>query len=138
MLNASTLYRIASIVLVLFAAGHTLGFLKFRAPTPEGLAVREAMAKVTFSVGGRTFSYERFYIGFGLFITASLLFSAFISWYLSVLARTNPEVIGSLGWAFFLLQVASLVLSWLFFFPITAVFSGLVAFCVGWAAWLIK
>jgi hypothetical protein len=138
MMNASTLYRIASVLLVLFAAGHTFGFLKFKAPTAEGVAVREAMAKVVFSVGGRTFSYERFYVGFGLFITVSLLFSAFLSWHLSALASRNPEAIGALGWVFFVVQIASLVLSWLFFFPITAVFSGLVALCLGWAAWLVK
>jgi hypothetical protein len=137
-MNAPLLYRIASVLLVLFSAGHTLGFLKFKAPTAEGVAVREAMAKVVFSVGGKSFSYDRFYVGFGLFITVSLLFSAFLSWHLGTLAGRNPEAIGALGWAFFVVQLASLVLSWLFFFTITALFSGLVALCVGWATWLVK
>jgi hypothetical protein len=137
-MNAPLLYRIASVLLVLFAAGHTLGFLKFKAPTPEGVAVREAMANVVFSVRGKTFTYERFYVGFGLFITVSLLFSAFVAWHLSILASRNPQAIGFLGWVFFAVQLASLALSWMFFFPITAVFSGLVAVCIGWAAWLVR
>jgi hypothetical protein len=137
-MTASTLYQIASVIFVLFALGHTLGFLKFKAPTSEGVAVREAMGKVVFTVGGKPFSYERFYVGFGLVITVSLLFSAFLSWHLSTLARTNPAAIGNLGWVFFGVQVASIVLSYLYFFPITAVFSGLVAVCVGWAAWLVR
>jgi hypothetical protein len=42
-MTATLLYRISAFVLVLFAAGHTLGFLKFKAPTPEGVAVQQAM-----------------------------------------------------------------------------------------------
>jgi len=42
-MKAVTLYRIASVLLVLFAAGHTFGFLKFKPSSAEGLAVRDAM-----------------------------------------------------------------------------------------------
>lgn len=51
-MKAIMLYRIASVLLVLFAAGHTFGFLKFKPPTAEGLAVRDAMNNVHFQVGG--------------------------------------------------------------------------------------
>ncbi len=137
-MNATLLYRIASVLLVLFAAGHTVGFLKFRPPTPEAAAVREAMSNVHFPVGSSQFTYRGFYVGFGLFVTVYLLFSAFLAWHLGNLARTNPPAIGALGWAFFAVQVAILVLSWIYFFTAPIVFSGLVAACVGGAAWLVR
>ena len=137
-MSATLLYRLASILLVLFAAGHTFGFLKFKAPTPEGVAVREAMEKTVFEFRGKKYSYHGFYLGFGLFITVHLLFSAFLSWHLGTLARSHPAAIGPLGWTFCAVQVAGLVLSWMFFFPATAVFSGVVALCLAGAAWLVK
>ena len=137
-MNATTLYRIASLLLVLFAAGHTFGFLKFKPPTPEGVAVHDAMKNVRFQVRGKTFSYDGFYTGFGLVISAQLLFSAFLAWYLGSLASSNPQTIGILGWAFCAFEIACLVLSWIYFFPITVLLSVLVVVCLGWAAWLIK
>jgi hypothetical protein len=136
--SATLLYRAAAVLLVLFAAGHTYGFLKFRPPSAEGVAVHDAMQRVTFEVKGKSYSYDGFYTGFGLFISASYLFSAFLAWYLGGLAASQPQAIGALGWAFFAVQVVSLVLSWLYFFPPTVILSALVAICLGWAAWLAR
>ncbi len=130
------LYRVAAVVLLLFAAGHTFGFLHFKPPTPEAEAVHNAMISVHFPVGRSQFSYEGFYIGFGLFVTAYLLFSAFLAWHLGGLARANPRVIGALGWAFVGVQVVSLVLSAIYFSVVPAAFSAFVAICLGWAAWV--
>jgi hypothetical protein len=137
-MNATLLYRIAAIVLVLFAAGHTMGFLSFKPSTVEGAAVRDAMKNVRFQVGSKAFTYGGFYRGFGLFITAYLLFSAFLAWHLGTLAAADPQAIGALGWAFCAVQAVCLVLSWLYFFPITAVFSMLVVLPLALAAWMVK
>lgn len=117
-MTATLLYRIASVVLTLFAAGHTVGFLKFKPPTPEGVAVRDSMTRMSFQVRGKDFTYGGFYRGFGLFITVQLVFSAFLAWHLGDVARATPQAIGLLGWAFCLAQVAGLVLSWMYFFPV--------------------
>src|SRR6476646_3979564 len=79
-MTATLLYRISAFVLVLFAAGHTLGFMKFKAPTPEGVAAQQAMDNVRFSIGGKSLACGDFYRGFGLFCTAYHLFGAFLSW----------------------------------------------------------
>jgi hypothetical protein len=71
-MNATLLYRIASALLIFFAAGHTIGFLSFKPPTAEGIAVRDAMQNVQFKMGSGTYTYNRFYKGFGLFCTAYL------------------------------------------------------------------
>jgi len=137
-MKATVLYRIASVLLVIFAAGHTVGFLKLKPPTMEGLAVRDAMNGVHFQVRGHDYSYGGFYKGFGLFVTADMLFSAFLAWYLAGLASKSPQAIGALGWAFFVLQLATLALSWLYFAPLVTVFSGVLVVCLGWAAWQVK
>jgi hypothetical protein len=137
-MTATILCRIAAIVLVLFAAGHTAGFLSLTPPSPEGIAVRDAMNNVHFAVGSKSYTYGGFYKGFGLTITVYMLFTALLAWYLGGLAATHPEAIGILGWAFFALHVASVVLSCVYFFPIPAVFGAVVAVCTGWAAILVQ
>lgn len=137
-MNATLLYRIAAGLLVLFALGHTVGFLKFKPPTPEGLAVRNAMNNVQFQLGHAKFTYGGFYTGFGLFATAYLVFAAFLAWHLGGLASTIPQAIGAMAWEFFILQLVSLALSWIYFLPPPVVLSGLIAICTGWAAWLVR
>ena len=122
------LYRIAAVLLVLFAAGHTIGFLGFKPPTPEAMAVRDAMRNVHFQVKSADLSYGGFYNGFGLFVTAYLLFAAFLAWYLS----NHP--VRALGGALCGVQLISLALSWIYFSAPPAVFSAVVAACCGWAA----
>jgi hypothetical protein len=128
------LYRIASILFVLFALGHTYGFLSFRPLSAEGRAVYESMNSVHLVESGRSYTYGGFYRGFGLSATISMLFWAFLCWHLGELARTNPATIGALSWAFFVVQVAGAVLSFLYFGPPAIVLSLLVALLVGLAA----
>ncbi len=137
-MNATTLYRIAAVLLILFALGHTVGFLKFKPPTPEALAVRDAMNNVHFEVKGASLSYGGFYTGFGLFVTAYLLFSAYLAMHLAGLASRTPQAIGGLAWALFAVQIASLTLSWIYFSAAPAAFSGMVAACLGGAAWMVR
>jgi hypothetical protein len=136
-MTATLLYRIAAVVLVLFAAGHALGFLSFRPSSADGLAVYQAMTSVQFELDGAKYSYANFYTGFGLQITAYMLFSAFLAWHLGTVAKRQPEIIGALGWMFAAVQLACLVLSILYFFLVPIVFSAVVVICLVWAAWLI-
>lgn len=137
-MSATLLYRIATVVLILFAAGHTVGFLKFKPPNAEGVAVRDAMDTVHLQVGSGKVTYGDFYRGFGLFCTAYLLFAAYIAWFLGGMAQTNPQAIGMLGWVFFALQIVGLVLSWIYFLPPPVVLSAVASICTGWAAWLVS
>lgn len=94
-MKATWLYRIAAILLLLFAAGHTIGFLKFVPPTPEGQAVLDAMNNVHLQPGA-AYTYGGFYRGFGLFATVYFLFAAFVAWHLGELARKLPTAAGGL------------------------------------------
>jgi hypothetical protein len=137
-MNATLLYRIAAFVFVLGALGHTYGFLNLRAPSAEGRAVYESMNAVHFELKSRNYSYGGVYRGLGLSCTMSMLFSAFLCWYLAELVRSAPGVTGALGWVFFALQLGGVVLSFLYFGPPAMVLSGLFAAIVGWAAWLAQ
>ena len=135
-MSATLLYRIAAFVFVLFALGHTYGFLNLRVPSAEGHAVYDAMNTVHFEVRGRSYTYGGFYRGFGLSCTVSLVFWAFLSWHLGSLARSAPNAIGGLGWAFFVVQLAGVVLSFVYFGVPPMVLSAVVTVLVGAAAWL--
>jgi hypothetical protein len=135
-MSATLLYRIAAFVFVLFAVGHTYGFLSLRPPSAEGRAVYDAMNTVRFEVGGKNFTYGAFYRGFGLSCTASMILSAFLCWHLGDLARSAPAAIGALGWVFFVAQVVGVVRSFLYFGLPPMVLSALVALIVGVAAFL--
>jgi hypothetical protein len=121
------------VLLILFAAGHTAGFLTFKPNTAQAAAVREAMDRVPLQSGH---TYGGIYVGFGLYISALLLFSALLAWSLGGLTAKMAQALGGLAWGFFAMQLVSLALSYLYFGAPPAVFSALVALCVGGAAWL--
>ncbi len=137
-MSATLLYRIAAVVFVLFAVGHTYGFLSFRPASSEGRAVYAAMNTVHFEEGRQSFSYGAFYRGFGLSCTASMILSAFLCWHLGELARSAPAAIGVLGWVFLAVQVVGVVLSFLYFGLPPMVLSGIVAAIVGVAAFIAR
>jgi hypothetical protein len=133
-MKATLLYRIAAVLLILFATAHTIGFLSFTPSTQEGVAVRDAMNTVHFQVRNHTYTYGNFYRGFGLFVSAYLFFSAFLAWQLGSLAVKYPQAVRPLGWMLCTVQVASLILSAMYFSAPPVISSALVAACLGWAA----
>src|SRR5713226_8715986 len=96
--KAPILYRISSVLLLLFAAGHTFGF---RQNNPEwgADAVLGLMRSVHFDAQGFTRTYWDFFSAFGLFFSVFLLFAAVLAWLLGGLpAETLPRV-RSIAWA---------------------------------------
>jgi hypothetical protein len=126
--SAVWVYRIAAVMLVLFAVLHTIGFLGFKPPTPEGRAVLESMNSVHFQIDGKSFTYGEFYRAFGLFVTVYMLFSAYVAWLLSRIPMK------SLGWGLFAVQAAGLVLAVVYFSIPQISFTGILSVCTGWAA----
>jgi hypothetical protein len=138
LVSAKLLYRIAAIVLVLFAAGHTAGFLTFQPSSPQGMAVREAMNSVRFELSGGKRSYAELYTGFSLIVTAYMLLAAFLAWHLGSIAAREPRSIAAIAWVFALVQVICFILSLHYFFLVPSVFSGVIVVCLVWAAWLLR
>ncbi len=120
-------FRVAAGILLLFAIGHTLGFLAFQPATAEGRAVWESMQRVHFSDGHGSFSYGDFYIGFGLFISAFLLFAGWLNWILG--GMTDVPQRRLLGWSLVALELVSAGLSMWYFSWAPATLSVAAAFC---------
>jgi hypothetical protein len=136
-MSATLLYRISAVVLLIFAVGHTMGFMTFKPASADALAVYQAMKSVHFDLSGSTRTYSALYTGFGLMVTAYLLFAAFLAWHLASLARTQPRAIGALAWAFVAVQLICLELSIRYFFLAPMLFSGAIVLLLAWAAWSI-
>jgi hypothetical protein len=128
-------YRISSVLLLLFAAGHTFGF---RQNNPEWRAdaVLGLMRSVHFDAQGFTRSYWDFFSAFGLFFSVFLLFAAVLAWLLGGLSAETLARVRSIAWALAICFVAVTALSWRYTFTIPIVFSTLVTVCLTAAAWL--
>ncbi|MEO6804677.1 MAG: hypothetical protein ABI286_00325 [Edaphobacter sp.] len=122
-MRAVVWFRIASILLLLFAVGHTFGFLSFQPSTAEGRAVWTAMNDVHFSVGHSTFSYGAFYKGFGLSITGFQLFMAWLAWQLGSMAKRGVMDARVIAWGIVGLQIVGAGLALRYFSVAPALFS---------------
>ena len=129
------LLRASALLLVFFAAGHTFGFLAFKAPSPEGRAVFDSMNAVQFATGGQSLSYGGFYRGFGLSVSAYLLFTAFLAWRLGDIANTHAQLAASLTRALLVLQLTNSALAFTCFAGPPQVLSIVVVLVVAAAAW---
>jgi hypothetical protein len=129
------LYRVASVLLLLFAAGHTFGFRQNNPEWGAG-AVLELMRSVHFDAQGFTRTYWDFFSAFGLFFSVFLLFSAVLAWLLGGLPAETLARVRGIAWALAGCFVAITALSWRFAFTTPIVFSILITVCLIAAAWL--
>ena len=127
------LYRIASVLLLLYAAGHQLGFRRVD-PRWNAEATVAAM-RTTFLVQGQTRSYWDFFSGFGFFCTGLLLLAAVLAWQLGMMPPEVLRMMGLLRWSFAACFAIMSVLTWRYFFPAPTIFSVLVAIALLLAAW---
>ena len=134
-MKASLFYRIASVLLVLFAVGHTIGF---RQTKPEwGVdSLITSMRQTHFVVDGFSRSYWNFYVGFGLFVSVLLLFAAVVAWQLGSLPASTLPLMRGTAWALAICFAVVTFLSWRYFFIVPIVFSIVITLCLIAAAWL--
>ena len=134
-MKAPILYRISSVLLLLFAAGHSFGF---RQNNPEwGTdAVLELMRSVHFDAQGFSRTYWDFFSAFGLYFSIFLLFAAVLAWLLGGLPAEILASVRGIAWAPAICFVAITALSWRYTFTIPIVFSTLITVCLIAGAWL--
>ena len=133
-MKASLFYRIASVLLVLFAVGHTLGFRQNN-PDWGADAVLGLMQSVHFDALGFDRTYWDFFSAFGFFFSAFLVFAGVLAWQLSSLPAETLARIRGIAWALAICFVAVTALSWRFAFTIPIVFSTVITVCLIAAAW---
>jgi hypothetical protein len=133
-MKASLLYRISSVLLVLFAIGHTVGFLQID-PTWGVDSLVQSMKTIHFNVSGSERTYWDFFVGFGLFVTALMLFASLIAWQFGSLPPETLAAMRLSAWAFVACFAVVAYLSWRYFFIVPLVFSIAIFVCLSAAAW---
>jgi hypothetical protein len=114
--------RIASVILLLFTVGHSLGGLQRWSPMGDNEVLRQ-MTAVRFDTMGASRTYLDFFMGFGWSISIVMLLQTVLLWQLSSLARTNATAVRPMIAAFVIATLATGVIAWRFLFPVPALFS---------------
>lgn len=128
-MKATRLFKIAGVLLFVWAAGNTYGLLNF-------WRVAGPMAPVHFPWGHAPFSYAQVVLGYQVFCSLCVLFAAYLTWHLGTVARETPQAIGAVEWLLFAYLLAGVYISWIFFSGFVLIFSAVIAICVGWASGL--
>ncbi len=128
-LKAPQLYRIASILLLLFDVGHTLGF---RQPDPKwGVdTLLTSIRSIHFDAQGFSRTYWDLFVGAGLFVSVFLLFAAVLAWQLAGLPAETLAIMRGTQWALAFCFVAVTILSWTYFFTLPIVFLTPITVCL--------
>jgi hypothetical protein len=127
-MKASVFYRIAAVLLLFFAIGHTVGF-RHSDPKWGVDTLLASMRSVHFDVQGFSRTYWDFFVGFGLFVTVFLLLAAVVAWQLGGLPAETLAHMRGIAWTLSLCFVAT-ILSGRYFFIVPIVFSIVITGCL--------
>jgi hypothetical protein len=133
--KASLFYRIAAVLLLLFAVGHTLGFRQSD-PTWGVDALLGSMRSIHFDVQGFSRTYWDLFVAAGFSVGVFYLFAAVLAWQLGGLLAETLAVMRVTVWALALCFAAITVVSWRYLFILPIVFSIVITVCLTAAAWL--
>ena len=133
-MKAPILYRVASILLLLFDVGHTLGFRQSD-PSWGVDTLLASMKSIHFELQGFSRTYWDLFVGAGFFVSVFLLFAAVLAWQFARLPAETLATMRGIRWAFALCFLAVTILGWIYFFALPIVFLVLITVCLIAAAW---
>jgi len=134
-MKASLLYRAAAVLLLLFAAGHTLGFTQSD-PKWGVDAMLASMRSIHFDVQGFNRSYWDLFVAAGYSIGVFYVFSAVLAWQLGGLPPETLARMRGITWSFALCFAVLTVVLWRYLFALPIVFSVVITVCLILAAWV--
>ena len=134
-MKASLFYRIAAVLLLLFAVGHTLGF---RESDPAwGIdTLLGSLRSVHFDVQGFSRTYWDLFVAAGFSLGGFYLFAAVLAWQLGGLPAATLVRMRLTLWALALCFAFITVVSWKYLFILPIVLSFVITVCLTAAAWL--
>ncbi len=132
-MKPSILLRVASVLTLIFCAGHTYGALGVASRDPEQAAVFMAMQAFPFDIMGARRTHWQFYRGFSLLFSVTLLLLAVLLWQLAGLAKSDPVRARPFVASLFLAYLGFTILCGVYFFIAPAAFSAAVAVCLALA-----
>jgi hypothetical protein len=132
-MQASVFYRIAAVLLLLFAVGHTLGFRQSD-PAWGVDALLGSMRSIHFEVQGFNRTYWEIFEAAGFSVGVFYLFTAILAWQLGGFPAATLATMRGTRWAFALCFAAITVVSWRYLFILPIVFSIVITLCLTAAA----
>src|SRR5450432_4941140 len=114
-MKASLFYRIAALLLLLFAVGHILGFRQSD-PTWGVDTLLASMRSIHFDVQGVSRSYWDLFVAAGFSVGVFYLFASVLAWQLGGLPAETLAIMRVTVWALPLCFAAITVVSWRYLF----------------------
>jgi hypothetical protein len=136
-MTTTLLLRIASVISLIFTAGHSLGGLKEWSPMGDNDVLR-AMTAVRFDTMASNRSYLDFFMGFGWSISVMMLMQTILLWQLASLAQPDPARVRPMIAVFIGAALAGGAIAWRFIFPVPVLFSGALAVVLMAAYWVAR
>src|SRR3954470_8201019 len=134
-MKASLYYRIAAVLLLLFAIGHTLGFRESD-PAWGVDTMLSSMRSIHFDMQGFNRTYWDLFVAAGFSVGVLYLFAAILAWQLGGLRAETLAAMRLTAWAFALCFAVITVVSWSYLFLLPIAFSVVITACLTAAAWL--
>jgi hypothetical protein len=134
-MKAALLYRIASVLLLLFAVGHTLGFRQSDPAWGVDTLLR-SMKSAHFVVQGFSRTYWDLFVAAGFSVGVFYLFAAVLTWQLAGVRTDTLATMRVIVWALALTFAATTFVSWSYLFLLPIIFSTVITGCLTAAAWL--
>jgi hypothetical protein len=125
-IKISVILKFASVVTLLFSAGHMLGGRSSWSPAGETDTL-QAMRHYKMPVSGVSRSYYEFYVGFGYSLSVYMLLQAVLLWLLARLSTQYPQAARPFVAALLIASLVHAVIAAIYIFPLPAIFHCLVA-----------
>ena len=134
-MKATIFYRVAAVLLLLFAVGHTVGF---RESDPKwGVdTLLASMQSIHFDVQGLNRTYWDLFVAAGFSVGVFYLFPGVLAWQLARLPVQTLALMRGIAWTFAICFSIITIVSWRYLFIVPIVFSLVITVCLIAAAWL--
>src|SRR5271156_3063223 len=129
-MSTQSLLRIASIVVLLFGIGHSLGYPWVGDVSAQQFDQIGAVRSITAVTQGFLRSYWDFHIGFGITIGLLFLVQAIIFWQLGSFGQSEPKSARFVAAVFGAFYIACTVVDFIFFFWAPIICSAILAVCL--------
>jgi hypothetical protein len=133
-MKMTTWLRVAAVLSLFLALGHTSGGIQHWSPGGETEVLR-SMGTFRFDALGSNRSYLDFYLAFGYIISLYLFAQVVLLWQLASLASLHDVRVRPLVATFLAASVGITALSWALLFVVPAVFNLIISICLA-LAWL--
>jgi hypothetical protein len=133
-MKSPVLFRIASMLTLIFCAGHTYGALRSTSRGPAEAAVFMWMQSFQLEIMGSHRTHWDFYRGFSFLFSVTLLLLAVLLWQLAALSETDHARVRPIAASLTLGYLGFTILCGEYFFFAPAAFSAAAAICLALAA----